>query len=109
MLTKLFNSIHRWFYPKTTQEVFNIVIDKGYYAECILVSPGKSYFMCIALTLAYDNGHITTKEYNTALAEIDAYIDSPTTSVLKNYLIERDLYYSFNDRLAIYKDWANRP
>jgi hypothetical protein len=106
MLTKLFNSIHRWFYPKTTQAVFNIVIDKGHYGTGAL---HRSDFMCIALKLAYDNGHITTKDYNTALAEIDTYIDSPTTSVLKNYLIERDLYYSFNDRLAIYRDWANRP
>lgn len=109
MLTKLFNSVYRWFNPKTTQEVFDIVIDSGYYANCSILNPDKSYFMCVALRLAYDDKLVTNKERCATLTQIDAYITSTTSHVLKTYLIERNLPYAFNDRLAIYRDWANRP
>ncbi len=104
MLTKLFNFIHRWFYPKTTQEVFNIVIDNGYYGTG---ASHRSDFMCIALSSAYTNKVITKDELAKATDEIDDYLNG--VLLLRSYLRDRDLPHSFNDRLAIYRDWANRP
>ncbi len=104
MLTKLFNSIHRWFYPKTTQEIFNIVIDNGYYGT---EASHREDFMCIALFSAYINKVITKDELAKATDEIDDYLNG--VPLLRLYLLDRDLPHSFNDRLAIYRDWTNRP
>jgi hypothetical protein len=88
----------------TVQEVFNKVIELGYYTD-----KGKLEWswMCNALDAMYCNNHITAKELSAALKEIQEYLDD--SMYLNRLLIIKGLPSDFYARLAIYKDWKNRP
>lgn len=101
------------------QEVFDAVINAGVYyptstgrAEC---GAYRSEFMCNALNNAsgsFGAELITDAEYAAAIAEINAYIETYGPVVehtLGCALRGRGLPHDFEARLAIYKDWANRP
>lgn len=92
---------------RTLQEIFNVVIDKGYYKE---FGVRGSSFMCNALFGAYCADVITRKEHDKALDAIGNYIDKYTSDItLKSALINLNRPYNFSDRLAIYRNWKNRP
>lgn len=72
---------------------------------------------CLCLSKAFDEGLITLVEMTDAHHEIETYIQELNT--LSNQTIS-DVYLSraleganlpheYEDRLAIYKDWENRP
>ena len=100
LLKKLFTTEK----PRTVQEVFNLTIDEGYYTEEEEV---YSSYMCISLLYAYSYKLITKKEYVQNLCVIENYIGN--TNPLVVYLTRNSLPHSFEDLLAIYKDWDNRP
>lgn len=83
------------------QDVFNIAIDSGVYSE------ETDTFMCVSLRDCYCYDLITRKELDKSLQEIREYLQDIYT--LKNALIQNGLSWSFEHRLAIYRDWANRP
>lgn len=75
-------------------------------------TPGSIGF-CSCLTLARDQNLITKEERIQAEWEIMKYIDllSPEghQAFLKYALEDADLPNEFEDMLAIYEDWENRP
>lgn len=83
------------------QDVFNRVIDAKFYNE--------SYdWMCLSLMDARDVKLISEKEYRQAREEIRAYLP-PKYLFLRSVLEDNGLRGDFESRLAIYRDWANRP
>lgn len=91
---------------RTVQEVFNDVIDEGFYFD--ESTYGKSArHMCGALYYAWYNGHITEAEYQRADAEIREYLQDH--AFLRYALEVTGLPHEYEDRLAIYRNWANRP
>lgn len=86
------------------QEVFNKVIDAGYFK--------KRYstllpFMCRELRKAVHAGVISTEECTTAEKEISQYLGKYGTLWLK--LLHLGLPHAYADRLFIYRNWNNRP
>lgn len=96
------------------QKLLNIAIETGTYhpeygtAEC---GAHRSEFMCIALKTVSNIGLITDAEYAYAVDEIQAYIREYTEDyyTLCMVLEDQGKPNNFEARLAIYKDWANRP
>lgn len=86
---------------KTIQKIFDTVIDRGFYASKATI------FMCWALDEALYRDVITKVEHHIAINEIQNYLNGWAT--LQSALQRHDLPHSFPDRLAIYKNWANRP
>jgi len=86
---------------KTTQEIFDLVIDQGFYTT------ETSMYMCWALDKALRLGDITKEEHCIATKEIEDYLDGWFT--FQTALRESGLPRSFQNRLAIYRNWANRP
>lgn len=83
------------------QAIFNKVIASGRYSE------SGTRFMCTALTLCLRQCLLPHEEVMLAKNEIDQYIGDYQT--LGRVLEDSGLPFMFKDRLAIYKDWANRP
>lgn len=90
------------------QEVFNTLIAEGYY---------KNY-MCDAVNAAYydpDGPFTDHTEADLVLAEIEKYLRKPyedfphTFFSLECALIHNNLPSDYETRLAIYKDWENKP
>lgn len=91
---------------RSIQEIFNVVIEEGFYK-----SPSCS-LMCFALIDAFDAGVISSEEMDAAHEAIRNYLTQTgeyNPIFLKSALFLSGLPYSFEDRLAIYKDWDNRP
>src|SRR5690554_3155291 len=86
--------------PRSVQEIFDAVIDAGFYTE-------RTEWMCFSLRGAYSNGVISVKEMEIAECEIDEYLGG--YSLLETKLYHNDLPCEFPDRLAIYRNWSNRP
>ena len=86
---------------RTTQEIFDVVIDEGFYGR------DEYGFMCNALKRAYTVGSITPTECTDALIDIAKYLNAYPT--LESLLVKSELPCAFPDRLAIYRNWANRP
>lgn len=85
------------------QAVFDKVIAAGIYDE-----NSKAFaLMCLALSYAYDKKVITLDEMLLAKKEINSYL-MPFGS-LAGMLAFNKRPWDFESRLAIYKDWANRP
>lgn len=82
------------------QKVFDKVILGGFYNE-------KMCLMCDALNHASANGAIVPEEFHLARAEIRSYLGG--FGSLGGFLDFKGQPYEFADRLAIYKDWANKP
>lgn len=83
------------------QAIFDKVIASGRYAE------GITTFMCTALSLCLNHNLLTHGEVLIAKNEIDSYLGGYHT--LGRALEDNGLPYFPKDRLAIYKDWENRP
>lgn len=86
---------------KTIQGIFDAVIDRGFYDS------KATTFMCWALDDALNLNVITKVEHHIATNEIQNYLNGWVT--LQSALQRYDLPHSFPDRLAIYRNWANRP
>ena len=82
-----------------TQETFNTVIESGLYHYYEL--------MCCALIDAGVDGIISEEERRAATQEINYYLKGFVS--LRGKLVHNDLPDAFEDRLAIYQDWANKP
>lgn len=91
---------------RSIQEIFNVVIEEGFYK-----STSRS-LMCSAIVDAFDAGVISLKEKDAAHEAIRDYLAQTgeyDPIFLKSAFFLSGLPYSFEDRLAIYKDWENRP
>lgn len=84
------------------QETLNKVIDSGIYR-----TNDFSSLMCVAIGRAVSLGLVSAKEAIKTENAICEYI-KPYGS-LSPALFNNGLPYEFNDKLKIYKDWANRP
>lgn len=94
---------------RDVQAVFNKVIDAGYYGELRPLGTGRVCpYMCIALDRARNNGFITWDECTLAKTAISDYLTECFSS-LANALAYNRHPCSISARLAIYRDWANRP
>lgn len=80
------------------QNIFNKIMDAGLY---------QGNLMCFSLANAVAGSVITEKEYLTAKAAIEMYICGAVT--LGVALVHNGLPHEISDRIAVYKDWANRP
>lgn len=81
------------------QEVFNIVIEQGFYY--------RQDFMCFALRDAYRANYISKDEYLEYKKQVCEYIGD---SITLHALLERNNRRSdFSTRQGIYMNWANRP
>lgn len=102
-MLKLLNLLYLWIWPRTTQQVLNMVIDEGYYTDDSSYVP----YMCVSLAHAYMDSQLTLEEYRRARTEIRSYLTDVTT--LAYYLRRKNLPHSFRDKRSIYQDWINRP
>lgn len=82
------------------QEIFNKVIAAGCYR--------RHGFMCNALELAAENDVIALDEFRYAMQRIKWYLGDLTLPLL-SCLECSDLPSTWDDCLAVFKDWANRP
>lgn len=82
------------------QKTFDKVIDGGFY------NPYTPY-MCFALDDAMDRGAISGRECAAAKKRIRGYLGR--WGFLDRVLCESKLPHSYEDKLKIYRDWANRP
>ena len=86
--------------PRSVQEIFDAVIDTGFYTE-------YENWMCYSLESARSYGVISKKEEKIARREIRAYLGEYT--LLETKLFHLGLPCKLSDRLALYRNWANRP
>ena len=92
---------------RTIQQIFNTVIDQGFYSS--------TSFMCTALFEARSLYAITASELQKANRAIHNYMRKMNKDIdcnhvsLKYVLSQRGLPCSDKDRLEIYRDWKNRP
>lgn len=96
---------------RTTQEVFNIILDSGMYVskpDYVEVDE-TSMFMCHCILYARDLNLITSIEEKQTIASIAEYIKDRPRMSLAEKLKKNNLPNSYQDRLAIYRDWANKP
>ena len=89
--------------PRDIQTIFNVAIESGHYNE------HGTDWMCGALKQCTREGFITHLEYDIACEDIYKYLDTTDCAFLETALRESRLPSKFKDRLAIYKDWANKP
>lgn len=96
---------------KNIQEIFNAVIDAGFYAKTEGFEFGgyrkESRFMCCSLDMARKDGVISYVEFSHACAELDHYLNG--NYVLSELLESKGLPYDFDSRLFIYRNWESRP
>lgn len=83
------------------QNVFDKVIEAGVYGE------STDVLMCKALKFAKAASIISDEEFVLANAEIRKYLSG--FGSLGGLLANKERDWSFTARLAIYKDWANKP
>ena len=95
---------------RTTQEIFNVVIEAGLY--------GKGTFMCFSLGRAEDAGLISPLESSMAIRVIDHYLNTGFGSntlisslASSGNLTREEMGKSYTELALtrIFKDWANRP
>lgn len=90
------------------QSIFNRVIAAGHYSDT--EREGTYPYMCVSLDAAVRHGHITIAECVQAQLAIVEYLEAVDyADTLAGALISSDLPSDFEDCLAIYRDWANRP
>ena len=93
---------------RTVQEIFEVVIDNGFYAAKY-IKDTSSPVMCYALLYAKGAGMITHPEYASAFEEVKGYIGGTGCPTLKMALDASNMKSDFNDLLMIYLDWEFRP
>lgn len=96
---------------RSIQEIFDVVIDAGHYHQ-----HGR---MCPGLGEAHEYGIITKEEHGLAvtairqylcgLAEEEDYFSERVHADLVDALRSAGFAFRFEDRLAIYQKWADRP
>lgn len=86
---------------KTIQKTFNNVIDNGFYP--------KDPYMCYALRDAKEAGHISSWQYWITSTAIKLYLRKTGYGSLKWALYKSNHPHTEPYRVAIYRDWANRP
>lgn len=94
---------------RTIQQIFDIIIDAGHYHS----------LMCFGVYDAHIHELITTEEHDFAIAEIRRYLcdlggnedywSGDVRPDLVDALRLAGLAFSFEDRLKIYREWADRP
>ncbi len=92
--------------PLTVQQIFDLMIETKLYSE------NQTIYMCHALFEGVRKDIISLQEEVKAKTAINLYLsENPNsqTSVLEAKLKLENRPSSFNDRLAIYKDWKHRP
>lgn len=99
---------------RTVQQLFNAVIDGGFYSEDYnrYDEPfPPSEWMCCAVSSANRAKCITDAEAEKMRRAINRYMSSLSISAgtLSTALWHNNKPGTFNDRLAIYRDWKNRP
>lgn len=82
------------------QKTFDKVIDGGFYSP-------DNYYMCFALDGAKKCGAISSREHLAAEKQVSRYLGGWCS--LEGALRKNGLPNSYDDRLKIYRDWANRP
>lgn len=87
-------------YETDVQKIFYKVIEGGHYTS-------RCDLMCISLIAAGYCDVINKEQKEIARQSIKEYLGFYGT--LSAALIDSNLDSSFQHRLAIYKDWANRP
>lgn len=92
---------------KRIQEIFDQVIEAGFYDPSSPPEGVACVFMCDALASAAVHGLITKYEAENLQNEIDIYIKGAWT--LRAELKRNELPNSPCDLLAIYRDWNRRP
>lgn len=93
---------------KSVQEIFDIVINHGYYKSHFEIRRTSPY-MCVALYAAALGGVITESEERKAYLAIYEYLDPTWCVSLEDALQQSDLPNSFTRRLHLYRNWADRP
>lgn len=90
------------------QEIFNEVIDAGFYSENYKANEYCS-FMCFSLKYAEADGIITKQEMEFALLQIRNYVKNEQCTLVDELkeLFKREV--TFKDTLDIYKNWEKRP
>ena len=93
------------------QEIFNKVIEAGYYGDTEEEGVPNSLFMCFALESAVEDQVISSNDFGRGLLAIEAYLakGGGKHHALASLLSQFDLPCSERDCLAVYKDWDNRP
>lgn len=99
---------------RSIQDIFNAVIEAGLYShdtnQTVMVN-GRWFTvdncMCFSVASAINAKLISEDEGRLAYKEIDGYIGC--YSFLRSALMVNTLPHDFHSRLAIYRDWANRP
>lgn len=86
------------------QEIFNRVIDKGYYNTIT-----DNSAMCNSLHVAWMWEVISEDEYLYARKQIRKYLYPTNCEYLGDALKKAGLPSNIQARTAIYRDWANRP
>ena len=99
---------------RTIQQLFNAVIDGGFYSEDYNRYEEQfppSEWMCCAVSSANKARCITDAEAEKMRRAITRYMSSLcfNAGTLSTALRAIDKPAWFNDRLAIYKNWAKRP
>lgn len=88
---------------RSIQEIFNVVIDSGYYSDT-----DNGRFMCISLNVAfYHAGIITYEERLAAKKAIDDFLTGEWDSYAFLYTALSTHYdlHTFEDRLNVYRNW----
>lgn len=104
---------------RKVKEIFNLVANSDYYQPRRSFPDSTSGFMCSSLMFAKARGLITKEEEDVATKAIDKYLRKLCTyagylytkhdTALHDALYINKLPSTFEDRKAIYLDWANRP
>ena len=90
------------------QDIFDKVIEGEYYCESF-------EDMCLSLKVAFEYEYITYGEYMYAFEQIKRYMGVDLGEGVRDVgalvclLRKNNLPHSFEDTLAIYKDWENKP
>lgn len=103
----MIKTIKNRLFGRSVQEIFNEVIECGYYTENRL-SDFHPY-MCGSILDAYNHNIISKTERKKALAAIREYMKFGSSGYLAICLKDYGLPYSFKDRLHLYKNWKDRP
>lgn len=106
---------------RTLQKIFDAVIDAGWYTEDgarVGYDMYSTEFMCNSLNTAERAGVVTEAEVQKAHLSIANYMASVTGRPAVEFTMGTCIAWlknntednaPFSERLAIYRDWANRP
>ena len=89
------------------QDMFNLLIREGLYADLPNEIKHNTRFMCEAAELGLEEGLLTQACVKTITEAISNYLGDFGSMYL--LLKDNGLPSEFEDRKAIYLDWSNRP